>query len=423
MSVLRSEPFRLSAVLRLVGALVVVSAMCAHLLEGWGEWNDVGRYYAMLASTIGLALGAFAASMWLRDDKGGRVFVGLALLSAVANVTTLGGLLHSEVQWDAAQAQASLFSEWSLGQSASLAAVMSSALLVLLPVIAFAFRVLARARARELTMLFVLLCVLILIPLRASLGAGVVIALASFLPMVYLGRRVRGEPLFGTLEGRFVQAVLFAPALVMFARLQWLYEPNALLMWVLSVTAYVGTRAGARLLRDPLHWLLWIPTLLLACAVGSLSAWLMESVVADVYLLPIFAVVLACLVGDLHRERGQTAFLALGGLIAVSLTVLNALFQDAWAANIVATLIGAALAVFGRWREHRTSLVLGVAGVVMALAPRVWELIEVVDFGHWLTLLVLGIGIIFASTIIERLVKNDRGRPRGDDIAGLVADE
>jgi len=316
-----------------------------------------------------------------------------------------------------------VFADWSLSQGASLLAVMSSALVVLLPVIAFAFRVLARTYARELGVFFSFLCALILIPLRESFGVGIVILAATLLPMAYVLRRGWRDACFITLEGRFVQAVLFAPALIMFARLQWLYEADVVLYWMLCFTAYVGCRAGARLVRDPLQWLLWIPAMLLAFSIASLSANLMESTIQSVFLMPLFGLVLGVLVGDLGRDRRQLTFVALGALLAVSLSTLNDVFHSGWLASGAALGMGVLVMLIGFRCGHRSTKLIGLVGVLLALVPRLWSLIQEVDFGDWLTLLVLGVGIIMASTAIERLVKHQRRVSGRDDVASLVADK
>ena len=41
----------LAGALRIIGAMIVVAAMYAHLLEGWSLWSDVSRYYALLGGT------------------------------------------------------------------------------------------------------------------------------------------------------------------------------------------------------------------------------------------------------------------------------------------------------------------------------------------------------------------------------------
>ena len=39
-----------------IGAMVVVAALCANLLQGWDTWSGVDRYYAMFGVTGLLAL-------------------------------------------------------------------------------------------------------------------------------------------------------------------------------------------------------------------------------------------------------------------------------------------------------------------------------------------------------------------------------
>ena len=123
-----TNKFSLAGLMRTVGALLVVAAMCAHLLEGWHAWNDLSRYFAMLGGTVVLALAGAVMGYGCKDAKSARAFLGLGLISVVANMTTLGGLVHSQVNGEPVAGAAML-----------LGVMGASVLLVLLPVAWFAF--------------------------------------------------------------------------------------------------------------------------------------------------------------------------------------------------------------------------------------------------------------------------------------------
>ena len=153
-----TDKFSLAGLLRTVGALTVVAAMCAHLLEGWTAWNDLSRYYAMLGGTVLLALAGAAMGYWYKDVKSARAFFSLGLISVVANMTTLGGLVHSQVNGDPV---------FAAGGLAALAG--ASIFLVLLPAAWFAFKVLARPHATSLVGVFAASGALLLWPSRSLL--------------------------------------------------------------------------------------------------------------------------------------------------------------------------------------------------------------------------------------------------------------
>ena len=89
-----------SDILRVFGACAVIASMSLFLLNGWSDGNDIQRYFKLLAQTGLLAGSGIALSFWLKENKGARLFLGLGLISVVANFTILGALTYSMVQLD-----------------------------------------------------------------------------------------------------------------------------------------------------------------------------------------------------------------------------------------------------------------------------------------------------------------------------------
>ena len=350
----------MAGALRAIGALVLVAALCANLMEGWAAWSGVSRYYAMFGVTGLLAAAGLLISQFLGEQKSARVFLGLALLSVLANVTTIGGLINEYVQWDGFVSAHAQMQAWSVGAGVSILGVLASALFVLLPVTWLAYRVLARANARDLTLLFVLLASLILLPVRASGLFGLVLLVALAVPAYRTRQLYRREVALHTLEGRFALATLFAPAVVMVGRLLWLYEPDALLGLMLCALGYGVMHYVNLLLRaaNPLR----IVTIIAAGSVSVTAGWLVCE------LLP----------GGLSFE----SLLAVFGLVT-----------------------GAGLAGIGLSQLHGRRVFFG-GGVcigLLGLTPGVMNLVGRVDLGNWLTLAVIGFSVLTAAALVERL--------------------
>ena len=233
----------LAGVLRTLGALVVVAGLCSHLLEGWSAWGDLSRLYVLLGVTGAFAFTGFAISALLREQKGARVFVSLGLVAVVASLTTLGGLLEEIVSWSGSQADGAWLVDTVALQSytpGQLGLMLSVVLLTLAPVTWMAYRVLARAQARQLSLLFAFSSLLICLPARESWPLGLTILISLVLPCYYTIRALKSHIVFATLEGRFALLSLFFPAIVMLARLFWLYEADVLLSWMLLSISFVG---------------------------------------------------------------------------------------------------------------------------------------------------------------------------------------
>ena len=90
----------MSKLLRISGAMAVVASMSALLMQDWSGGSDLTRFYLMLAQTILLAAGGFGLSFLMKENKGGRVFFGLSLISVTADKKEkLAFTLQPAEQW------------------------------------------------------------------------------------------------------------------------------------------------------------------------------------------------------------------------------------------------------------------------------------------------------------------------------------
>jgi hypothetical protein len=401
----KSEGMTFSGLLRLGGALLVVAAMCSHLLEGWQQWSDVSRYYVMLGGSAMLTLAGFLMTFVLHENKSARVFFGLGLLSVVANVTTLGGLLHDAVQWDAATIKNAWITDFAISDTSSLALIVGSAIALLTPLAWFTFKVLVRPHATSLLACFAVTVGLILVPVRESLGVGILIALALTIPLAYWHNVCRNNLHFATGEGRFALAALFAPAIIMLARLLWLYEADALLLWVLTAMGLVVNRYLSRIVNQDSGWahLNNIGYVLLALTLGGLSAHLIEPHVAHEMALATFGLAGGLAIWHKGRDGNQAFYSVMGlGLLQVT-TILGVLFYDSLTASLVCAAAGLVGFILAFIERNGPLKFMSITTALIGLLPRAWELLELIDFTHWSTLTVMGVLVIIASAAIERL--------------------
>ena len=88
----------LPAILRILGAGAVLIAMYSFLVKGWDNGDDMFRYFLMLGHTGALAAIGLASGYWLKESKGARLLLTLALISVPANFAILGAFLFSQPQ-------------------------------------------------------------------------------------------------------------------------------------------------------------------------------------------------------------------------------------------------------------------------------------------------------------------------------------
>lgn len=389
-----TNKFSLAGLMRTVGALLVVAAMCAHLLEGWHAWNDLSRYFAMLGGTVILALAGAVMGYVYKDAKSARAFLGLGLISVVANMTTLGGLIHSLVNGEPVT-----------GSLLLLGVMGASLFLVLLPVAWFAFKVLARPHATAMLGVFGAVSALLLLPFRESLAVGLVIAAAAVLPALYLRRRF-GDVALKTLEGRVAVLGLFAPVLVMLGRLLWLYQADEFLTLILSSIAFFASRYVVHLLPEKSVWqtVNGVVSVSLALVIGVAGTLLADGYVAEVALLPIFSATVGGLIWSmgLQHPAARERFAYVGAYWAVSFTVANLLlhFGDG---GVACVLVGLLVALGGYRQQIRGIVAAGAVTVTLGMLPATIDLAGLIDFTNWLTLALMGVSVIIAGSVYDRL--------------------
>lgn len=405
----RVKTTSLAGVLRLLGALIVVAGLCAHLLEGWTQWGDLSRFYVLLGVTAALSVTGFVISTCFKEQKGARVFVGLGLIAVVASLTTLGGLLDEILSWQGFGASSlwlvnsGMLASYTPGQVASM---LTLALLTLIPVTQIAYRVLARPKAKQLALLFAFTSLLICIPVRDSWPLGLTILLSVCVPAGFGFRQARAHIVFATREGRFALLSLFFPALVMLARLLWLYEADTLLTWILLATTFAGIHLFRQQTAVGVASRAWLSFggLVVALAMTTTSLILLEPLLQFSLLLPVGGalVALSILWLGLGHERARAGCDVIASLCLAIALLINLLVDDTLLALVAAVLSGLLIWFGGRGRESLPVRVIGGLVVVAALLTQVVQFGQYIDLTHWLTLSVLGVTLLAGAVFVEK---------------------
>ena len=163
-----------SDMLRLFGAAAVAVAMGLFLLDGVKVLNDLQRFLTMLGLTGALTAAGLLMSSLLKEQRGSRVFITLALLSVPVNFTVIGALLYSVIPLDTMALNYPGYAHWQVGGLSDLAIGLAAAVVVLGPVVWAGFSVLARSACAWLSMALIASSAILLIPVRAELwSAGI----------------------------------------------------------------------------------------------------------------------------------------------------------------------------------------------------------------------------------------------------------
>ncbi|MBL4783523.1 MAG: hypothetical protein JKX92_14905 [Porticoccaceae bacterium] len=398
----------LSRLLRIVGGFSVVASMSVFLLQGWDSGNDIGRYYLLLSQSVLLALGGFLLSYLIKENKGARVFLGLALLSVTANITTLGALIYSFVQWDTALTDYPQMARWSASDTLSIGLALGSAIAVLVPVSIFGFRVMARPAAKVLAIAFLFSNGLLLIPVRDTSFVAVLAGLMIFFTLAFNAQQSRGDAALRTLEGKFARLLLFVPSVILLVRSTWLYQVNEVLYTVLGLIVFMILRTLCQGLRSDssMRRTLDLASLPVAVVVAIPAASLLDNLLVINITLPAFALIANALFFEL---AGRTAVAAdrISILCAASLLLsvsflANLLFQYGPLAGILSCLAGLAVIIMGYWIAQRSIVLLGAMTSLLGFLSAIYALLGNIDLLSWSSLAVLGSLAIVIGSIVER---------------------
>ncbi len=400
-----------SSLLRIFGAMAVLASMSMFLMQGWNDTNDFERFCMMIAQTFLLGTGGLAMVKVLKENKGARLFFGLALVSVTANFTTLGALIYSVFSWDQVIVEYPSFALWK-ATSASVA-VMSTgiAIVTLLPLTWLAFSVLVRPAAKQLTLWYVGMNMLLLIPVRDVTIIIALVAIAS-VALMQLFVKKSGDnatsELFSwkTQEGKYARIVLFVPAVIMLVRSVLHYDFSTMAILMTTISVYALSVFTAKVLDNqasPFVQLLGLIAGLHAAVIVSFEMALPISEQLDTL---VFGLVFGAICGDVYRRSVKTwmqGFAKNVGAILITLClVANHLmytsFTTAFTAIVIASLmLLAAIKI--------KDIVLSVIAVGIVVSLPAFHFATVMDFfigSGWLGFAVGGVSIIILASLLER---------------------
>lgn len=396
---------KLPALLRIVGAGALVVAMYSFLVRGWQSGNDVSRYLMLLGHTGLLAAIGLASGHWLKEAKGARLLLTLALVSVPANFAILGAFVFSQTTGIDVGVYPHYIA-WTVDSLGTALMTTGGALLVLAPVTLLGFTVLARSLSRTLSALFLLSNLALLLPLRDPQGIALLVAGLTVAVVGFSRRSAQNQTAARTQEGVIALGLQLLPIGVLLGRTLWLYAFDLFLATVLAATLFfmlrqisLYLRAGS-VLRNLLDMLSLIPALALMPLFSS--ALERTALCPDAWVIPLGTLAAALLVYDISRRSAGRA--AVYRKLAVSTLLLgmigNLLLFSGPLAALACVAVGTLSLVHG-YRVRQISLLAG--GLIQVLAGVMHQFIDLIrhfDLGSWVSLALLGmLSIVFASVL------------------------
>lgn len=395
---------RTPRVLRGLGAGVLVASLSVFLFQGWENAGDLGRFALLLGQTGLLMAAGFASGRWLREPRGARIFVAIALVAVAANFAVLGGFLWAGFGLPAdfhARAARTVSGPW-------LGGVTIASLLVLWPVCRIGFAVLARQSARWLTWLFLGSAAILLVPVRDAMPVSL-LALAATGATIWASRRLLSrDPGLRSPEGVFALALALVPVGVVVARGIVFHVGTATpLAATGSAALYVVLREVTLQARDG-RLLRFIEAANCGAAVLTgicATAMAFESgAVAPGLLLPIGGAIVGGLLSELSSRatRGTSAYRLAGATVLALATALNALLFDSIGLAALTLVVGIAVAVHAFVYRQGWLLLPAAVACLAGAGTLVSYAADRFDLSAWGALALIGVVAIVAGSVVER---------------------
>ncbi|MDH5643257.1 MAG: hypothetical protein OEY63_03570, partial [Gemmatimonadota bacterium] len=222
---------RLGQVLRWMGSLLLLGASASFMLEGWDAFNSQLRYWVFFCYVLGLAGLGILLGWRIREDKGARTLLGLAVAGIAAQFSQLGAMIYSLVAADQETLPEALRYQAS---SWAVVAGDAGAFLLLVPVVFMGFATLHRPEARRLSAAYLLTCSSLLLPVRDGLAlTSLILGVILFIHW-FDGRYMVGTPHGTTGEGIVSRLLVLMPLGILLARAGF-YPQSALFYGVTTI--------------------------------------------------------------------------------------------------------------------------------------------------------------------------------------------
>ncbi len=396
----------LSQMLRILGAFSVVASMSVFLLQDWGNGNDLHRYYILLSQSALLASGGFFLAFLLKENKGARVFLGLSLVSIAANLTTLGALIFSYVQWGSTLSNYPSIALWTVSSSASIALALGLAAIILIPITLFGFKVMARQSAIPLTGAYLLANSMLLLPVRDTFYTSIIAGISILLSLAFVTKLVAKDPKLRTAEGKFARLLLFIAPVIMLVRSLWLYQADELIYTIIAFTGYMTLRhCSLQLeLQSRFRKFMEFSSIPLAILVATPASQLIDKVFPFEFALPAFALVFTAHMIDLSKRSNNYKHSALfiSALVTSLSFMLHLAIYENLFSGVICAVTGIAIMVMGYINKSRNITFLGVITTAVAVIYDFFEIYAMIDLFSWSSLAITGISAIVIGSLIER---------------------
>jgi hypothetical protein len=391
---------RLGQLFRWIGAVLLLGASASFMLEGWEAYGSELRYALFVLYVLGLAGIGILLGWWVREDKGARALVGLAVAGIPVVASQLGAMVHSLVSSENGSLPNAFLYD---AGTATLIALNSLAFLLLVPIAYLGFSALLRSHATLLTAVYFVASSALLVPVRHGLPlAMLIVGTLALIACVDL-ETLAGTPQGQTPEGLASRLLLLLPAGIMLGRAAFYPQPP----WFLGLTPFViGLLWFAVMPRVITHQTMAArlqALTLIPIVVGWLRLTVDGVFISGAPLMTVW-LPMALLLGGLsfHAVNGGSRYRTGAALLAAVTSVAQLVSQGTFGMASLALLVAIGLAWTGTWKQERVPFVTGVALALFAVGYQLSFAVALYRESPWIALAGMGLLILVTASYLEK---------------------
>lgn len=396
---------RLPKVLRSLGVVTLLASVSIYLMQGWEAGSHLTRFLLLWGHTIALAGVGIFCSQFLKEQKGARILLMMALVFVAANFAILGGFIYSVAGADAKQLHESV--RWVMVTDATTLLTLTVTGLVMMPIVLLGFKVLARTSAMQLSVLFIVGCTALLLPVRDGLYSYLVLLGLAALLFFGLLRKIGCDVRLNTFEGRIAKLITALPMGIMIGR-NFMHDDDVFTFAIVAGAIWVLCRQVALSLeaksiaRKLLEVVSIIPSIFVALAGTAMCDELFS-----INFITAFLVFFALLSGlfaelSLRAGTGRQVYSVLSALMLALATLVAWLNTELWSVAIFACIAGSALSAFGLWQRRQAPLTVGIILLLIGVVLTLTQLFDNFNMNTWLLMTVIGMLAIVAASYVEK---------------------
>ncbi len=396
---------KLPQLLRGFGAAAVLFSLYTFLMRGWEGSGDLIRYIMLLGHTGALTIIGLASGHFLKEAKGARLLLVLALISVPANFAILGAFIFSATS----NIDMSVYPQyvaWALGSPLQATLTTVAALAVLLPIIWIGFRTLARELGHSLSLLYLFSNAAMLLPLRTPVLIAGLVALLTMFTLYASAKITRNRSEVKTQEGMTALLLQFLPLGILVIRNIWLYSPDFILLTTAAAMLFIAlrqcsllmhrdsrTRTAMELISAPITAITGLGVFMTLTNAGwsdSVST-IAGSLTAAIMLYEI----------SLRSFHNTPMYRVIASLIIATSLPVNLLLHGGVIASLLTIIIGMAMIIFSYSIQQRSIFLTGIVMTIVGLLDQFQHLFHMFDFGYWVTMAIVGTLAIVGGSLLE----------------------